>query len=339
MRRLLILLSAIGALISIGLGMTQTFGINACGSVGCSQVLASPYAHLLGVPNTVLGVGYFLLVLGFAIGMTWGELEWDAMLGLSGVVAVVAVALVALQFWMGAFCPYCLVCNGIAVVIFGLLWRWSRRERGVAEKRVLAFLILTALAFGVPLAGHLISKGLLSPPPARFIAPGAEPSVVWDGPEDAALTIRVYLDYECEFCRQAYLLMKSVRALHPDSVRWGMVMFPLRSKPNSVALAIEAKCAERQGKFWAVSDKMFSHLDAGDRERFWASIGLDLDQMRGCIEDPSVRGGIASDKAKATQQGIQMTPTFVVKGRILEGMPDPSAFQKWVQDQLKKQEK
>lgn len=82
----------------------------------CNEVVNSQYSRIFKVPNEVLGIFFYLLVLGFAILVVLGTTE---LFGFSILLAIHAVAFVAFllsvyltaiqMFVLKTWCEYCLV--------------------------------------------------------------------------------------------------------------------------------------------------------------------------------------------------------------------------------------
>lgn len=96
---------------------------------GCNEVVNSQYSHIYGVPNEILGIIFYLSVLGLtglvALGTT--ELHGVSLLAIIHIAAffalVMSIFLTAIQaFVLKAWCEYCLVAAfanfGIFVLAF-----------------------------------------------------------------------------------------------------------------------------------------------------------------------------------------------------------------------------
>ena len=105
-----------------------------CASEGssCVTVLQTPYARVLKVPNSLLGIVYYLAILvwlpwtraaHFQEEHLWLVLGWTCALLLGGAVSVVVgIYLVhALRRKLHVDCPLCYVAHAINIVLFVLL--------------------------------------------------------------------------------------------------------------------------------------------------------------------------------------------------------------------------
>lgn len=87
---------------------------------GCDLVDRSPYSELWGVPLSVFGFLFYLMVLGTVL--CWRMLRTYAprLLLLQSIVglAVSAYLWYLMRFIIGAYCKYCLISDGLSITIF-----------------------------------------------------------------------------------------------------------------------------------------------------------------------------------------------------------------------------
>jgi protein-disulfide isomerase len=161
-------------------------------------------------------------------------------------------------------------------------------------------------------------------PQARYAVPvtGA-PSI---GPADAPVVMVVYGDFECPYSRRANAqLVSRVRAERGSDVRIVARQFPLEFHRAASGAARAALAAGRQGpeRYWAYADALFAHEGMLGRSSFEATaqqLGLDLDQFNKDFDDPALDLSVESDRLGALALGVSATPTFVVNGRVVEGL-------------------
>jgi len=103
---------------------------------GCEEVLTSPYSVIFGIPISLIGAIYYLLVLVslFAYFDTRRFIFLNIVRGL-GVAGVSASAyFVYLQiFIIGSYCLYCMASAFISLLIFILAWFGFPRKRSPAR--------------------------------------------------------------------------------------------------------------------------------------------------------------------------------------------------------------
>lgn len=143
------------------------------------------------------------------------------------------------------------------------------------------------------------------------------------GPLNAPLTIVEFADFECPFSKEVYGHVRELAAKYPDKVRVIFRDFPLSEiHPNALPAARAGNCAEAQGKFWQMHDKLFSRAPALAREdlaRYADEIGLDRAKFDACMSSPETDAEVQADFTDGVAAGIRGTPTFFFNGRKVEG--------------------
>src|SRR5581483_2646729 len=80
------------------------------------------------------------------------------------------------------------------------------------------------------------------------------------GASDAKITVVVYADLECPFCAQFHTTMKKILAAYPTQVRWVYRNWPLTTiDSQSLAKANATECANEQGKFWDLTNLIYTY--------------------------------------------------------------------------------
>ena len=89
---------------------------------GCLSVIRTPYARIFGLPNSLLGMGFYLsLLAGIQFAGDQAAIRM-VLLALSGIVFLVGLYLIyALRVHLGAHCPLCYLAHGINAAILVLL--------------------------------------------------------------------------------------------------------------------------------------------------------------------------------------------------------------------------
>src|SRR5690606_14570992 len=98
------------------------------------------------------------------------------------------------------------------------------------------------------------------------------------GPADAPVTIVEFSDFECPFCGRANPTIEQVEKAYPDQVRVVFRDFPLPMHPHARKAAEAGHCANEQGKFWELHDKMFANqraLGVDDLKGYAKEAGMD----------------------------------------------------------------
>jgi protein-disulfide isomerase/uncharacterized membrane protein len=146
------------------------------------------------------------------------------------------------------------------------------------------------------------------------------------GKPDAPYLVVEWADYACPHCAHAGSEFKKLIREDPD-IQLRFKDYPLSSKcnpvmtadmhPTACEAAAATVCAQRQGRFWEMSELLFKnqHYQSEEDLRFQAKqIGLDMDAFEACMADPLVQQRIETDVRQADALGITGTPTFFLKG-------------------------
>jgi protein-disulfide isomerase len=159
------------------------------------------------------------------------------------------------------------------------------------------------------------------------------------GPADARVTVVEFVDYECPHCRSAQALMKQVLDTYPRQVRLCFKHFPLSGHTNSRLAAEAATSAQKQGKFWPYSDKVWENSDnltPAVLEKIAKEVGLDVTRWRGEMNSDEIKAAVAKDKSDGGALGINSTPTIYINGRKYAGRHDIESISDWVDEELGK---
>ena len=199
------------------------------------------------------------------------------------------------------------------------------------------------LAKGTPafkLYSTLIKDGKSPPPPAvkRIGAPPrTSPS---KGPAGAPVTIQIFSDFQCPFCRRANPTLKELEKAFPRHVRfvWRDLPLPFHQHARDAARAAREAFAQKGKKgFWAMHDLLFQNqraLTRSDLEGYAAQLKLDLKRFELALEDGRHDAAIAADEAVAKKFKITGTPGFVVNSYFISGAQPLGVFKRRVKRAL-----
>lgn len=137
------------------------------------------------------------------------------------------------------------------------------------------------------------------------------------GPETAPVTLLEYGNFECLHCGQAFPVLKQIRKLLGDNLRFVFRHFPtVRTHPHSMRAAEAAEAAGAQGKFWEMFDELFTHqqaLEDRDLSRYATRIGLDTERFARDLAGHTFLELIQSDYQRALfDEHVTGTPTFYI---------------------------
>ncbi|MEO8700699.1 MAG: vitamin K epoxide reductase family protein [Kofleriaceae bacterium] len=282
------------------LGGVATF----CAETGCETVRSSAWARPLGIPMSVLGVGFFavMTVLAFT-----DRPKLRRVLAIAG--GAWAVWLLVLQaFVIGAWCKLCMVADPAAIVLAVCVLAGARpiamrfgRLAGVVSGVTASVLVLAAWT-------HTAKP--TPAPPAR----DNNPAFVSAAQVKTGVTIVELVDFECPFCRE---MQKRVdAAIEQANVPVTLVrkMVPLAIHRGALAAALAWCCADAQGKGDAMAHALFAadpaELTPQGCEDIAARIGCDLERFRSDM--PTAETRVHADLEAARAANVRGLPTLFI---------------------------
>jgi protein-disulfide isomerase/uncharacterized membrane protein len=156
------------------------------------------------------------------------------------------------------------------------------------------------------------------------------------GSSQPLLTVSEFVDFRCPQCARARLTFKQLMEGNPDTIRLIFRHYPLDSSCNpsitqqvhsgSCAASIAAECAGEQSKFWEYADLLFSDQKEYTKAEFSGlaeKLNLDTGRFQACLDDGRVKEYIRKDVEEAERIGIKATPTIIINGHFIEGLPTP----------------
>lgn len=160
------------------------------------------------------------------------------------------------------------------------------------------------------------------------------------GDEDAPVTIIEFSDFQCPYCAKFY--REAYKQILTDYVETGKARivfknFPLPFHENAEKAAEAAECANEQGKFWEMHNKLFENqnsLDVQSLKKYAEDISLDTTKFNSCLDSGKFAEQIANDLKVGQENGIQGTPGFLINGRLISGAQPFDNFKKVIEQEL-----
>jgi len=153
------------------------------------------------------------------------------------------------------------------------------------------------------------------------------------GKVDAPVKIMEFADFECPSCAGfATVTEPDVRSriIEPGLANLTYYDFPLTQHRNTLAASNAAACADEQGKFWPMHDRLFQAQDEWNGEatdapkaffkRYAGEIGLDVAKWETCFDARKYQPRINANLADGLRRGVGSTPTFVIGNKLYAGM-------------------
>lgn len=177
---------------------------------------------------------------------------------------------------------------------------------------------------------------LQAPAPVRVEIPiEGEPT---RGAEASPVTIVIFEDFQCPFCRKSMAPLAEAVEHHRGQVRLAHLDFPLESlHPASRQSHEAARCAAAQGKFWEYRDLLYAGtagIGPDQLEQLAAQLQLNVPAFRQCLASGTYREAVSHDIAEGNRLGVTGTPTFFMNGRPISGAQSAAEFDRLIDQEL-----
>jgi len=165
------------------------------------------------------------------------------------------------------------------------------------------------------------------------------------GAKDALVTLVVFSDFECPFCKHASSTFERLLADFPDDVRiaWKDLPLPMHPQAEPAAeLAREARALKGDAGFWAAHDLLYEWQAAlGDAtyRQIAQRLGLSWAATRTALHSARHGAVIRADVALSDRVDVPATPTTFVNGRKLVGAQSYDKTRTLVEEELEKARK
>ncbi len=345
--------------ITNGVGVTSFCQINS--TIDCISVIGSRYSELAGVPLATIGLTYFILGLILSlVGASNSFSRREALVTLAPLTIISVLAslgtLSITLFLLHKWCIMCISMQLLSLATCVVTWlalcdftsgscsaafgQANRKKIGTYLGAGLAIFVVT---FG--LTSQLRNEVFPLADPEKFvndfraekvqaIDPGSSPRQGFQG-DNPPLRLIEFADFQCPACGFAAHQMHRLVQIYGDKIQLIFKNFPLDPTcnpaikhpihPFACLAAKTAYCANKQGKFQQLYDKMFDNQKdiSPDNIAAWVTeVGMDLKLSDECVADPATTAALQPDMVLAEKLGLESTPTFFVGGRMVKGAID-----------------
>lgn len=159
------------------------------------------------------------------------------------------------------------------------------------------------------------------------------------GPASAPVTLVIFEDFQCPYCKQLQGTLKTLREKYGDKIRVVFKHNPLPFHADAMKAAIAAEAARGQGKFWQLHDALFAGQDDLSSQALSAkakTAGLDGPQFDNAMASKGSEPRIQSDIEQAAALGARGTPIIFVNGRKLVGAKEIAEISALIDEELPK---
>lgn len=157
------------------------------------------------------------------------------------------------------------------------------------------------------------------------------------GAQDPKITIVEFSDFACPFCQQSSPIINDIIKDYGDQVKLIFRNYPLHT--NSIELAIAARCAGEQDKFWPMHNELFAEqdklTDTGDTLQnnlliIANNLGININQFSECISSERGKAAIKADYDDGEALQIEGTPTWFINNYRITGYINEDQFREIV---------
>lgn len=202
---------------------------------------------------------------------------------------------------------------------------------------------------GDALYAELTAKGLTkAKAPKRNKRQKEDPNKIYNVPagnsyfkggKNATVEIIEFSEFQCPFCSRVNPTIKKIVEKYGNDVKIVFKHSPLPFHKDAELASEAALAAGDQGKFWEMHDILFANQKTLKRENLEAyakQIGLDMNKFKKALDSGVYKTQIQEDKKLAQKVGARGTPTFFINGKKLVGAQPFDAFDKAIQEAMKR---
>lgn len=166
------------------------------------------------------------------------------------------------------------------------------------------------------------------------------------GDPKAPVVISEWSDFQCPACR-AFALTREP-ALDEQYVTTGKVRIVYRNYaflgPESFWAAEAAEAAADQGRYLEYRNLLWQRQKGENQGAFkvenlkaWAAeLGLDMAKFNSVLDPEVYRDAITAERTEGEGLGVMATPTLMINGRIIEGVPTADRLKSLIEEELAK---
>lgn len=145
------------------------------------------------------------------------------------------------------------------------------------------------------------------------------------GDDNATVTVIEFTDYQCPFCSRHFTqTFSQIKQEYIDTgkIKYVTRDFPLGFHPHAQKAAEASECADDQGKFWEMHDKLFQDQGTWSAlpdaiptfKQYAAGLGLNASDFDACLDNGDKASEVQADLTAGSNAGISGTPGFWVVG-------------------------
>ncbi len=220
---------------------------------------------------------------------------------------------------------------------------WYKRWWGVLILGILGLMLIIAVAssfYVVDRVKEIKQEQLLNEQLNQRLAQerairGINPYSI--GTNNPEITIVEFADFACPFCQQSAMDLEGIVEDYKDRIKVVFRDYPLHE--NSIELALAARCAGEQNKFWTMHNSLFQEQDnlteTGEALNIKLSViaqslGVNMSQFDDCISSEKYKGAIRADYEDGEKLQIEGTPTWFINNYRITGYIAETQFRELI---------
>jgi protein-disulfide isomerase len=162
------------------------------------------------------------------------------------------------------------------------------------------------------------------------------------GPKDAPVTIVMWSDYQCPFCKRVESTLAQIRSTYPEQVRFIWKDNPLPFHPRALPAAVLARIVyttRGQDAFWQAHDALFeaqADLDDDTLDAIGSKFGVRYSQVEKGKQRDQALAKLEESSDLAAGLKANGTPHFFINGVRLSGSQPFDKFKAIIDRELEK---
>lgn len=167
----------------------------------------------------------------------------------------------------------------------------------------------------------------------------ADPGTPSAGNPQGDVTIAVFFDYNCGYCKKTLPGLSTLLAKDP-ALKVVYKEFPVLG-PSSLLGARAALAAHKQGKYAAFHEALVQlpQISMEEIKILAEGLGLNYERLVKDLEDPNLMASLEQVARLATALEINGTPAYIVGDQLIPGAMDADALAQLVANERAKQTK
>lgn len=336
-------------------------------TINCDSVARTQYSHFLGVPMSIYGLIYYIVVFIFSIFILGYQEKFknikSYLFSLSTIGLLISLVLGGISaLLIHKICILCYITYFINLFIFILsksgISFMSHYENTLKDVfstlskpfylliSVILLIITVSTLYYINTSKIFVSNSSnINNDSIVYTSENPNKSVVYGnilGSKKPKLIIQEYTDFQCPYCSISNIMMHrlvqevdGVQVIHND--------YPLNSQcnpgvkekihKNSCNAALYARAARKQNKFWEFSSLLFENQQDLSENKILGlakKAGLDTNKLKRDAHSVEESQALRSDTMRANKMGITGTPTYFIGMKKYEGLLPYPEFKKIV---------